>query len=125
MRVKLVFEKANTEIRGMTNNTFSKDVDVELPSNMDAVELVAAKCYDPNDAVQDGQPVPSASSVAVIWDYHDENTLIGKLLTYIDATYTDKEQREAHKRLIKDMVYGYYEELRQRSHQTIESQSKR
>ena len=34
--------------------------------------------------------------------------LVGKLLTYIDATYTDLEQRKAHKRLVKNEVYAWY-----------------
>jgi len=36
------------------------------------------------------------------------SVLVGKLLTYIDATYNDQEQRRAHKRLIKDTIYTWY-----------------
>lgn len=34
--------------------------------------------------------------------------LVGRLLTYIDATYNDLEQRRAHKRLVKDTIYTWY-----------------
>ena len=121
MKVKLVFEKSYQEIRGLTSNTFSKDIDIELPPGFEMATLVAARCYDP---VQGDNARPVSDTTAVIWDYVDENRLVGKLLTYIDATYTDKEQREAHKNLVRDVVYGYAGELHTRANQTIDSQSK-
>lgn len=36
------------------------------------------------------------------------SVLVGKLLTYIDATYTDLDQRKAHKRILKETVYTWY-----------------
>jgi len=119
MQVKLVFEKSYQELRGLSSNTFSEDIDVELPKGFDSAYLVSAICYD----TQQGSDYPTNDSVATIWDYTDEQRLIGKLLTYIDATYIDREQREAHKSLIKDMVYGYYSELKTRASQIISSQS--
>jgi hypothetical protein len=40
------------------------------------------------------------------WD--ELNELIGLLLTYVDATYQDKEQREAHKSLVRNTVRDWY-----------------
>lgn len=34
--------------------------------------------------------------------------LVGKLLTYVDATYTDLEQRKAHKQIVKNTIYEWY-----------------
>lgn len=119
MKVKLVFEKSYTEHRGLSSNTFSKDIDVELPQGIDMAHLVAAKCYDPKQSSN----APSGDTVARVWDYTDDQRLVGKLLTYIDATFVDKEQREAHKNLVKDLVYGYCSDLQTRAYQTVESQT--
>lgn len=40
------------------------------------------------------------------WD--ELNELIGQLLTYVDATYTDLEQRKAHKSIVKNLVRDWY-----------------
>jgi len=44
-------------------------------------------------------------------DYDDARDIVGKLLTYIDATFTDKEQREAQKQLVKRTVYDWFGRL--------------
>lgn len=121
MQVKLVLEKSFTDIRGLSANTFSKDINIELPTGFNMARIVAARCYDPTQ----GSDRPSSDATAVIWEYDDESRLVGKLLTYIDATYTDKDQREAHKSLVKDLLYGYFQDMRVRADQTIESQTKR
>lgn len=51
---------------------------------------------------------------------HDHNTLrlirkfsvrelVGELLTYVDATYQDKEQREAQKDIVRNIVYRWFD----------------
>lgn len=40
------------------------------------------------------------------WD--EINELLGVLLTYVDATYSDNEQRKAHKSLLKNAVRDWY-----------------
>lgn len=118
-KVKLVFVKSFVEIPTV-KDTFSKDIEVEVPDSIDSqVRLVAARVYEPDTSSE----YPNGDSNAAIWDYSDESRLVGKLLTYIDATYTDKEQRQAHKDIIKDLVYGYCQELRARGVQTVDSQT--
>ena len=41
-------------------------------------------------------------------DFADISSLTGQLLTYVDATYSDKEQREAHKSLVKKVLRNWY-----------------
>lgn len=41
---------------------------------------------------------------AIPINFTDIDNLIGKLLTIVDATFTDKEQREAQKSVIKSIV---------------------
>lgn len=36
------------------------------------------------------------------------DNLVGRLLTYIDATYTDPAQRRAHKDIVKQSVYNWF-----------------
>jgi hypothetical protein len=36
--------------------------------------------------------------------------LVGKLLTYVEATYTDKTQREAQKDIVRTLVYAWFEQ---------------
>ena len=45
--------------------------------------------------------------------YEDVTRLVGKLLTYIDATYSDKEQREAQKTILKGIVYDWSRDNRE------------
>lgn len=35
--------------------------------------------------------------------------LVGKMLTLVDATFTDKEQREAYKSLTKTAIYEWFQ----------------
>lgn len=117
MKVKLVFEKSYEPQRGLSVNSFSEDLEVALPPGFEMAQLVSAVCYD----VHHGVEHPSSDEYANIWDYTDENRLVGKLLTYIDATYTDKEQREAHKSIIKDIVYGFAADIHERAVQTVKA----
>lgn len=39
------------------------------------------------------------------------NHFLGKMLTFIDASVSDKEQREAQKQIIKQMIWEDYEPL--------------
>lgn len=39
------------------------------------------------------------------WQVDD---LVGKLLTYVDATYSDEKQREAHKSIVRNTVYPWF-----------------
>lgn len=36
------------------------------------------------------------------------DNLVGKLLTYIEATYSDPQQRKAHKDIVKQSVYNWF-----------------
>lgn len=36
------------------------------------------------------------------------DSLVGKLLTYIEATYSDPQQRKAHKDIVKQLVYNWF-----------------
>ena len=44
-------------------------------------------------------------------DYRDFYPLVGRLLTLVDATYTDKEQRKAQKDVVKPILYNWIHDL--------------
>lgn len=113
MKVKLVFAKEGSN--GLVRDSFAEEVEVKLPEGFKHVRLESARCYDPNPQPNE----PCGDTTATIWDFEDESRLVGKLLTYVDATYTDKEQREAHKSIMKDLVYGHCQELRARGAQIV------
>lgn len=48
------------------------------------------------------------SKFGTIIDFEDINSLLGQLLTYVDATYSDLEQRNAHKSVVKKLVCDWY-----------------
>lgn len=57
---------------------------------------------------------PKKDQVTIEINWEELNTLIGRILTLTDATFTDVEQREAQKRLLKDTITHWYE-LEERS----------
>ncbi len=42
-------------------------------------------------------------------DQRDIDNLVGKLLTYVDATFTDVEQRKAHKDILRSSLWDWFE----------------
>lgn len=118
MRVKLVFEKNTSGQTGLDRNTFSEEIEVKLPESMESAHLVSAVCYGTKDT-----NAPINDCIAVIAEWEDDNRLVGRLLTYVDATFTDIEQRKAHKDIVKDIVYGHQNQLRERARHIIESQN--
>jgi hypothetical protein len=117
-KVKLVFARSYVE-NPTSNDCFAETIHIELPSHIKQAHLISARSYQPEE-MKDSHTL-GGDDTATIWDYHDEQHLVGKLLTYIDATYSDKEQRQAHKDILKDVVYGYFQELRTRAIQTVKA----
>lgn len=62
----------------------------------------------------------SFDSSGTIVDWHEIDDLVGKLLTYVDATYSDKEQREAHKSIVRDTVWKWFNHNRTHGEKTID-----
>ena len=50
---------------------------------------------------------------SVLVNHGDLDSLVGQLMQYIEATYSDKEQREAHKRICKTMTREWLNHLYQ------------
>lgn len=120
-KAKLVLHKSFVEIPTI-KDTFAAEIEFYVPEHFDAIHLAGARIYD-SEATPEGnrlQP-PHGDVNATIIGYQDVQRLVGKLLTYIDATYTDQEQRKAHKDLVKESVHGWHEEMRIRGVQTVDA----
>lgn len=116
-KVKLVFVKSFLEIP-THKDTFASDIEVDVPDGFDQIHLIGARVYE-----AEGAPagMPSGDYNACILEHNDVSSLVGQLLTYIDATFTDPEQRKAHKDIVKEKVYGWHQSLRERAVQTVDS----
>ncbi|MCO4274305.1 hypothetical protein NG701_07660 [Pseudarthrobacter sp. HLT3-5] len=49
----------------------------------------------------------------------DTNRLVGQLKTYIDATYTDPQQRKAHKDIVEQVIWGWRSGMQERAESDI------
>ncbi len=79
------------------------DLNVTIPENENIVEIIRYD-FDTNEKGEtrsndDLQPVVTLSHI---------NGLVGKVLTIVDASFSDPEQRKAAKDLLKDSIYGWY-----------------
>jgi hypothetical protein len=79
------------------------DLGIEVPDTHDIMGVVR---YD-FDAEPNGD-VRSNDELDPVIRYERINTLVGKLLTVIDATIVDKEQRQAQKDLFKQIAWDWY-----------------
>lgn len=121
-KVKLVFVKSFLELPTF-KDTFSTDIEVEGPDGIDDFRLIAARIYDNVDPKN--ATFPGGDVNTMFLEYTDTQNLMGKLLTYIDATYTDQEQRKAHKDIVRQVVNDWREGIHTRGVQTVDSQEGR
>lgn len=89
--------------------------------------MSTAKNIDANTEVASGETFDFATPYGFVIDYSNDNsiggvrkagypvlkdsnfrTLEGKMLTICDATFTDREQREAFKRIIKNELRNWF-----------------
>lgn len=57
-----------------------------------------------------GGELVRTNSIPLIY-YYDINSLISKLMTFVDATVAEKEQKEATKKLITRTVWDHFNEI--------------
>lgn len=62
------------------------------------------------DAVSIQSPGPGGEmyhEIQPLLKYRSVQKLVGELLTYVEATYTDPEQRKAHKDIVNKLVWDW------------------
>jgi hypothetical protein len=119
-KVKLIFHRSYVE-HPTIKDGFARDVEVELPAGFTTVHLAGARVFDNG---LEPKPRIGGDSNALVLNHQDVHSLVGKLLTYIDATFTDQEQRKAQKDIIREKVYTWHQDLRSRSIQIVDSYTK-
>lgn len=119
-KAKLVFCKSFLEYP-THKDTASVDVEFEIPKRFDGdqIHLIAARIFN----VESKTTMPAADFNALIIDYKDIDRIMGKLLTYVEATYSDGEQRKAHKDIVRGLVRDWVQEVSTRGIQTVDSHS--
>lgn len=81
---------------------------VSVPEDQRIVGIIRTD-FDP---ASDGS-VRASDDLDPVISYERINDLVGKLLTMIDATFTDKEQRQAMKDLYKQIAWDWYQNQQQ------------
>lgn len=76
---------------------------IELPEHLNIVQVIRCDF----EADKNGNRRASDDIQPIITLDH-MNSLVGKVLTIIDATFTDPEQRKASKDLLKETMYNWY-----------------
>jgi hypothetical protein len=123
-KVTLTFER-NGSKWGMVKDCVQHTFDLELPEGfIEGVHVVGAKTgdklYETNGITSGSEPTGWVTMVAEVLVEKDIEKMVGKILTIVDATMLDKDQREAFKSLIKQAMYGQYNRIRERSYQVVQ-----
>lgn len=90
-----IFERDNTKTLGAT------------PNDSFPVALVWEHEYESKQPEINPQNI----YVQAILDQSVIDKIVGQLLTHIDATYADKDQREAQKKIVRRLVWDFNNEL--------------
>lgn len=90
----------------------------QYPRLSDPVKVLL-ETYEPGDTLPTTQKTPvgivyehedgigeSLHAIPLL-DYSAVNSILGKVLTFVDATYADKEQREATKKILRTTIWEY------------------
>lgn len=103
-KVKLVVKPHRTLSNGSVVST-----EVSVPENMQIVGVIRT------DFDKDDEGIRRVSDdLAAVLSVDDINVIVGKLLTVIDATFVDKEQRQAMKDIFKTELWSWEQILVQR-----------
>lgn len=102
-QVKLIVEQHNT----LPGSGKVIDLNLSLDEGFNIVGVIRTDF----DTDLNGE-TRSNDDLAPVIHYGSINHLVGKLLTMIDATVTDKEQRQAQKDLFKQIAWDWYQTYR-------------
>ena len=100
-KVKLIVKSYHTLDAGRMTST-----QIDLPESMEIVGVVRTD-FEPDAS----GAVRTSDDLAAVIDVDDMNNIVGKVLTLIDATFTDKEQRQAMKDIFKAELWNWHTAL--------------
>lgn len=120
MKLDLVLEKSYVE-RPTFGDCFLKSIEIELPGGIDQAHLIAARSYQPDSA----SAVIGGDINGYVIKHTDIDHIVGKLLTHIDATFADQDQRKAQKDVVKNIVYPWSQELFNNAIKIVDAQHRK
>ena len=118
-KVKLVLAKSYVENPDF-NDTFSKNIEIELPPEWNQAHLIAARFYEGKSS----QTIGGDINTTVI-TFKNESDILGKILTLADMSFQDKEQREAFKTVARDTLYKVFNGMRRNAVKTVDANERR
>lgn len=99
------------------DETMYKDLEIEVPKDwfIPKISAIGLQAPEPDPRLYDDW------SSLVILEHSNISNLVGKLLTHIDATFIDQEQRKAQKTLTEQIVYGWSESMSNASYDRVKT----
>lgn len=98
-----------------------KQVEVETKDDTNLYPIAVS--IENNRMLPEGYKAPeeekSWDASGTVINGHHIDSLVGKLLTYIDATYQDKDQREAQKKIARQTAWDWFNTHRESGEKTI------
>lgn len=87
-----------------------KEVEIEVPfdTKNGAIKILGVQTEGEKKALTAGEF--SQDNIYPSLTHADLDNLTGKLLTYVDATYADAEQRKAHKGIVRDTLWSWFKD---------------
>lgn len=104
-KVKLVIaEGCGTDLKPFIDNNRSViDLGVEVPDTHSVIGVIRTDFDEDTDGSK-----RTSDDLAPVIAFDSINHLVGKLLTVVDAAFSDREQRKAAKDLIKVIPWDWY-----------------
>jgi len=102
-KVKLIVETVN----GLSANKV-EDIKLELPDKFRVTGIVRTDFTPESDG-----SVRASDDIEIVIGTDQINYIVGKLLTLVEATFTDQEQRKATKDLVMQTMWNWYEAMSQ------------
>lgn len=116
MTIKILLQRSYAE-SPYPNDYMAYEIEVPIPKDWGLAHIVASRSYSEDKS----SDIPRGDINTVTLSYKDESNMVGKVLTHIDATFVDKEQRDAQKSIVKEILYGMFNNLHNEATRMIDS----
>lgn len=107
MKKKVTFVVSKYKEHAEAQDCAYRQAEIDFPDGWTSLRPIAISVQTEGPQSSSGES-DLYESVATVVNHQDIGNLVGKLLTYIDATFTDKDQRKAHKDLVTQHVWDWY-----------------
>lgn len=119
-KIKLVLVKSYVDSPTF-NDTFSKNIEVDLPEGWEQAHILTARSYQQQNAAM---TIGGDITIAPL-TYKDENDLMGKILTLADMSFSDQTQREAFKSVARQTLTSFTSSIHRNALKTVDANERR